>query len=392
MGLATAAQGEAFAVDGLVPRRRVAACSMDEVAEAIRGANEAGEAIVIWGGGTRISIGDPPARYDVALDLSELRGIVDHEPGDLTATVRAWTTLAELAAALAPHGQRWPVEVAHPERATVGGTVASAADGPSRYRYLHVRDWIIGARAVLGDGTITHAGGRVVKNATGYDLTRLYSGSYGTLCALVEVSLKLAPAPERTLTLRTEMPDPGYAYFSARELVATHLPLDALAVVMGAPAADRGAATWTGLFGRLAGADAAVRRLRADLEERLPFEEVTAPDVWERIAALPADADTSVRASLPASGRLETYPGSAVWYPGLETIHVLDEQNEDQLSAFRVLVEQRGGAVVIERAPLELKRALGAWGTPRLPAAVARGLKARFDPRAVLAPGRMPFS
>ncbi|MEK7284391.1 MAG: FAD-binding protein, partial [Chloroflexota bacterium] len=106
---------------------------MDEVAEAIRGANEAGEAIVIWGGGTRISIGDPPARYDVALDLSELRGIVDHEPGDLTATVRAGTTLAELAAALAPHGQRWPVEVAHPERATVGGTVASAADGPSRY-------------------------------------------------------------------------------------------------------------------------------------------------------------------------------------------------------------------------------------------------------------------
>lgn len=379
----------AFAIDGMAPARHVTARSVEDVVNAIREANEAGDAVVLWGGGTRIGIGDPPERYDVALDLSGLHGIVDHEPADLTVTVHAGTTLAELAETLEPHGQRWPVEVAHPDRATVGGTLASAANGPSRYRAFHPRDHTIGCRAVLGDGTLTRAGGRVVKNVTGYDLTRLYSGTYGTLVALVELTLKLEPIPERTLTLRADLPDPSFAYRATRELLRARHPLDAVAVLMGDVAEDL-CPTWTALYLRIAGSDAVVERIRAALQVGLPLQDFP-NDVWGRIAALPADAPTSLRATWPPSEAIEIYPQRAVWYPGVEVMHILDhEVDPDHAKGLRAGVEARSGAVVIERAPTELRRAVGTWGTPRVPLEIARRLRAAFDPRGVLAPGRMP--
>jgi glycolate oxidase FAD binding subunit len=376
-------------LDGLAPREVVHAADEAEVVSAIRDANEAGDAVVLWGGGTRIDIGGPLERYDVALDLRGLRGIVDHEPADLTATVRAGTTIAELQAALAPHGQWWPVEVAHPERATVGGTLASAAAGPTRFRFLHPRDWAIGARAVLGDGTPTHAGGRVVKNATGYDLTRMYSGSFGTLCAIVELSLKLMPLPERRLSLRADLPEIAISYDRVRALLRERLPLDAIAVTSG-EAASLGSPTWNAVFVRLAGNAAAVDRLRASVERVLG--EMTEVDdaIWTRIADLPADAPMTVRGSWPASEPVEVYPGNALWYPGLEIFYTLDEQPPDDVRALREAAESRAGAVVLEKASLELKRSVGVWGTPRAPAEVTRRLRTLFDPRHVLAPGRLP--
>ena len=158
--MGVAVRPDLHAIDGMTPRGIVRATTEADVVDAIRGANERGEAIVVSGGATRLGVGDPPARYDVAVDLSALRGIVEYEPGDLVATVRAGTTLAELAQALAPRGQRWPVEPGLPERATIGGTLAGAAGGPSRLRYFHPRDWVIGARVVLGDGTPVRSGGR----------------------------------------------------------------------------------------------------------------------------------------------------------------------------------------------------------------------------------------
>jgi len=379
-----------YAIDGRVPARHVEARSEADVVDAIRAANDRGEAIVLWGGGTRIGIGDPPERYDVALDLRGLRGIVDHQPGDLTVTVRAGTTVAELQAALAEHRQWWPVEVAHPDGATVGGTIASAADGPARYRYFHPRDWVIGVRAVLGDGTLTKAGGRVVKNVTGYDLSRLYSGSFGTLCALVEVSLKLVPLPERRVTVRADLPTPKHAYPTVRQFVRERIPLDAIALLTGPVTEPLGGPTWTALFTRVAGTSAAVDRLTGAVRQALGAQVEVEDDVWRRIADLPADAPTSVRATWPAGRPLDLYATSSVWYPGIEIQHLLDEHEAEDLSALRAAAEASGGALVIERAPVELRLAVGTWGTPRIPLEIARRLRERFDPNGVLAPGRMP--
>lgn len=379
----------AFALDGALPKRHVAATSVDAVVSAIREANAEREAVVVWGGGTQIAVGDAPERYDLALDLTGLRGVIAHEPADLTVTVLAGTTMSELAAALAPHGQRWPVEVADPDRATVGGTLASAAPGPSRLRYFHPRDRTIGCSAVLGDGTLTRAGGRVVKNVTGYDLTRLYSGSFGTLAVLVELTLKLDPIPERTITLRADLPDPAMGYRAARELTALNMPLDALAVLMGSVDEEL-CPTWTALYVRLAGTDAAVERLSAAVRRAAPFTDAS-NGVWTRIASLPTRSEVSLRAVWPPSERLEIYPERAVWYPGVDVMHILDSVvDTEHIRSVRTGLEASGGALVVERAPTEFRRAVGTWGTPRLPLEIARRLRSAFDPNGVLAPGRMP--
>lgn len=393
MGVATPVAVARRVVDGMLPSRTLRPETTEDLAAVITDADRAREAVVLWGGGTRIGIGDPPARYDIAVDLTGLAGIVEHSPADLVCTVRAGTTLAELARALSASGQRWPVEAPSAERATVGGTIASAAAGPSRLRYQHPRDWIIGCTAVLGDGTITHAGGRVVKNVTGYDLTRLYSGSYGTLVALAEVTLKLIALPERTATLRATVADLRDALRIAAELRATHLPLDALALLTGG-AAERVGDARASVFIRIAGPDAAVERVTRAVRQRsgaTPFD----PRAWDDIASLPANSDRVARAGWPAGHELPVELGlsSALIYPGSGIAFVLSEVDVDAFGRMRASLEAADGALVVEHADADFKRAVGgAWGRPRVPLAIARALKDRFDPRGVLAPGRVPLA
>jgi glycolate oxidase FAD binding subunit len=386
-----AIRADTHVIDGMNPRDVVLAASEGDVVEAIRGANESRQAIVIKGGGTRLGTGDPPARYDIALDLSAVRGIVEYEPGDLVATVRGGTTLAELSAALTPRGQRWPVEPGLPERSTVAGTLASAAGGPSRLRYFHPRDWVIGARVVLGDGTSVRSGGRVVKNVTGYDLTRLWSGTFGTLVAIVELTLKLTAIPERTVSLVADTDVPT-AFEAARNLHASGLPLDALAILTGDPVGTADARGEAALVVRLTGPAAAVRRLGRDVRERIRCRDV-ANEVWDRIAALPLETKWTARIAWAAGTRPEVgFAGyDAVIYPGTSTAYLLRSIERASFIKVRTSLEAAGGTAVLERATAEYKRDVGgAWGAPRVPLAIARGLKERFDPLGVLAPGRMP--
>ncbi len=393
MGVATQVAAAERAVDGVVPTRVELPRSTAELSALIAAADRAREAVVLWGGGTRIGVGDVPDRYDIALDLTGLAGIVEHSPADLVCTVRAGMTLAELASALGPSGQRWPVEAPCPERATVGGTIASAAVGPSRLRYQHPRDWIIGCTAVLGDGTITKAGGRVVKNATGYDLTRLYSGSYGTLVALAEVTLKLLAVPERTATLRATASDIRAALRIAAELRATRLPLDGLAILTGA-AAERCGETRASVFVRVSGPHDAVERVAQEVRERTS---ATSPDgvVWESIASLPAVMDEVARAGWPG-GHAPPQSldlSSAVIYPGNGIAFLFGASSPEAFTGMRADLEAADGALVVERGAPEFKRTVGgAWGRPRVPLAIARSLKQRFDPHGVLAPGRVPLA
>ena len=389
--MGVAVRPDLHAIDGMTPRGIVRATTEADVVDAIRGANERGEAIVVSGGATRLGVGDPPARYDVAVDLSALRGIVEYEPGDLVATVRAGTTLAELAQALAPRGQRWPVEPGLPERATIGGTLAGAAGGPSRLRYFHPRDWVIGARVVLGDGTPVRSGGRVVKNVTGYDLTRLWSGTFGTLVAIVELTLKLTAIPERTVSLVADVDVPA-AFETAKQLHASGLPLDALAIVTGDAASALGAHGDAAFLVRVTGPAAAVRRLGREIRERMRCRDV-ANEVWNDVTALPLEAKWTARVAWPAMTQpaiqFAGYP--AVIYPGNSTAYLLRSIDGATFGKVRASLEAVGGIAVLERATAEYKRdAGGAWGTPRVPLGIARALKERFDPRDVLAPGRMP--
>jgi glycolate oxidase FAD binding subunit len=179
----------------------------DAVIDAVRGAWQDGTPLYPIGGGTHLAYGARPAGTGLGLSLAGLNRVVDYPARDLTITVEAGVTVAALRERLAAEGQRLPVDVPLPEQATVGGAVAVNAAGPRQFRWGTMRDYVIGLRAVDGTGTAFSAGGRVVKNAAGYGLCRLLTGSFGTLGVIVQVTLMVKPKPETSAFVACDVPD-----------------------------------------------------------------------------------------------------------------------------------------------------------------------------------------
>lgn len=180
---------------------RVRPQSIPEVQEIVRAAQSAGRAVLPWGGGTGQDYGLPPRKADTILDLSALNGLIAHEYADMTVTVQAGMTLAQLQEQLATHGQFLPLDPPQPEKATIGGILATNASGPLRLGYGTARDWLIGLTVVDAQGRRIKGGGKVVKNVTGYDLPKLHVGALGTLGVIVEATFKVSPRPETARTL-----------------------------------------------------------------------------------------------------------------------------------------------------------------------------------------------
>ncbi|MFB3904499.1 MAG: FAD-binding protein [Acidobacteriota bacterium] len=165
--------------------------------------------MIIRGGGTKPAlsgvgseIGSQPDPCAITLDLSRLSGIVEYDPSEFTITALAGTRVAEIEQLLAQHGQFLPFDpVLSAAGATLGGTVSAAGRGPSSLRYGGIRDFLIGVRFVDGQGRLIRGGGKVVKNAAGFDLPKLMVGSAGTLGALAELTFKVFPRPEGYLSL-----------------------------------------------------------------------------------------------------------------------------------------------------------------------------------------------
>lgn len=393
MGVATPTLTE-YAIGGRVPARTVAARDADAVVAAVLDANARAEAVIPFGGRTRIEVGNAPARYDVALDLRCLGGIVEHEPADLTATVRSGTTVGDLGAHLARHGQMWPpAEVARPGLATVGGVLASAAPGPYRLRYAHPRDWLVGLRAVLGDGRLVQSGGKVVKNVTGYDLTRTLCGTYGTLAVVVEASLKLWPVPEAERTLVGRFSDARAAATALDELRRAGVLVDAAVLL------DRDGAAFLGedkalAAVRLRGPRAAVERLASHVARALRqgHPEDAPARTWEGVADVPLRAEVALRVGAPEV-RIDQLLGEAG--PGVLRYHgagiaylVRESADAAWIRALRERIERAEGSLVMERAPRAARAAVEAWGAPAMPHELMRRIKAALDPNAVLSPGR----
>jgi glycolate oxidase FAD binding subunit len=176
--------------------------SVAEVASVIREAATAGRAVLIRGGGTKWSLGHQPKHDAGVLCTGSLTGIVEYDPGELTFTAKAGTPLAEIEAALSANGQYLPFDPPFASAgATLGGTIAAGLSGPRRMRYGGLRDFVIGVEYVSADSLNVHSGGKVVKNAAGYDLPKLFCGSLGTLGVLTQVSFKVFPMPQAHRTL-----------------------------------------------------------------------------------------------------------------------------------------------------------------------------------------------
>ena len=178
-----------------------------EVGEILARCDRAGEKVSIAGGATLCGMGFPAERVDVTLSTKRLAGIVANEQADLTVAVRAGTPIQSLTALLSTQGQFIPFDAPRPQHATVGGTLAAGWLGPRRYLYGRLRDYLIGSTIVLPDGTIARAGGMVVKNVAGYDMSRFYVGSFGTLGIIVQANFKTVPLAKHARLFLARLPE-----------------------------------------------------------------------------------------------------------------------------------------------------------------------------------------
>ncbi len=218
-------------IDDVIPGVIVEPSSAEGVAAVLAWASANRHSVVMRGGGTRIAVGRRASTVDVVLSTRGLAQVLRYEPGDLTVTVEAGVTAAQLAEVLAAHRQCLPIDSASGS-STIGGSLATNTSGPLRHRHGAPRDQVIGVRLATPDGRLASAGGQVVKNVAGYDLGKMVAGSFGSLAAIVSATFKLAPMPQTTSTLTAHYSAPRTAAEAAATISASQL--DPLAVEVDA--------------------------------------------------------------------------------------------------------------------------------------------------------------
>ena len=381
-----AARTADYAVDGVRPSIVARPGSQDEVAEVMQVVRERGAAVIPWGGGTHMALAAPPERYDVALDLRGLHRIVEYEPADLTVTVETGMAFVELQRVLGEQGQWLPLDPPCAAEATVGGVLAVNASGPARHSRGTARDLVIGMSFVTAEGALVKSGGRVVKNVAGYDLAKLQIGALGTLGVITQATFKVSPLPvaRSAYEIRGALPE---VMSMASRLTDERLAVESLVLLKDGAGSD-----WT-LVVRMAGGEAAVERSVRELKSLAGSATETGDPAWARRLQ---ESSVVVRASvLPMSttALCEAFASagaSVVAYPGVGIVYgTWDQASPPQaVAALRRSSVEAGGALVVERAPLEFKRAAGVWGEPRGDFALMRRLKAELDPGRNLNPGR----
>jgi glycolate oxidase FAD binding subunit len=408
-----------YVVDGRTPEAAVFPGSVEEVAAVVAYAAEVAMPLFPWGGGTAAAVGVPPARAGIVLGLSRLRAIVEHEPGDLTVTAQAGAVMGDLQASLGARGQWLSLDPPDVDRATLGGVLAANASGPRRHLYGTARDLLIGVTAVTADGSVVRGGGRVVKNVAGYDLPKLFIGSFGTLGVIVEATLKLRPRPdeERLVAVSFErLKDAGTA---VRAILASDLIPNAIELADAAAARPLGvepapATLVVGFDGLAEQVDWQVRELASVVRPHGGRAHATLPPAAWRILPRAAQdafgtpaavvtlsvlpslvADTMEQGASGARQRGLATAWSAHAGVGLVTGAVRAEgERHDPAVLAAVLAEWRaaaragGGHASTRWAPLAVKAVLPVWDDAGPAARIMQRIKAELDPQNLLNPGR----
>ncbi len=417
-----------YAIDGLTPGRVYTPATVDELSSALAEAQDEKLAAIPVGGGARTGIGNVPERYDAAIDLNGLSSNIEHAPGDLTLVAEAGVRLDRLQELLSDSGQRLPFDIAHPQLTTVGGALAANPVSLTSVSLGGIRDWLLGMRVTLADGTQTKSGGRVVKNVQGYDLHRLHTGALGTLGVVTEAAFKLTPVPDASRTVAAWFSSTVGASEASNMILSGPALPEAIAILSG-PAASRGSDVFAGagaggqdgqasalLLVRLSGVRAAVIRqvdlatgaagaaaadgyevAGADEAERLwPLargESFDRNGVTARITVKPADAarvleDVELRG---AAGGREAPSCAALAGYGVVTVNWPAGDVEDARKAIiyaSSLRDRFGGSVFIEGCPTAVKPGIDVFGPIGPSLEIMRRLKREFDPAGTLSPGR----
>jgi glycolate dehydrogenase FAD-binding subunit len=391
------------AVEGVEPSFVVEPGSVEETSELMKLASREGLVVSPRGGGTKMHLGGPPASLDLIVSTARMNEVIEHVPGDQVVRVQAGLRLRDLQEQLSGSDQMLAIDP--PERdGTVGGVVAANASGPRRYKYGTIRDLIIGITVVLYDGTVAKAGSKVVKNVAGYDLSKLFTGSLGTLGTIVTANFRLHPIPEASRTLVVEVESPEAAAGAAQAVIRSQVEPTAVELHYG-----EDARLLTVLFESIpAGVEEKVETASFLLD---PFGEVravsgeetdrlgplTPPAVGDdeaviKIAAPPADLADVLGSVLGAAERrglahptITGHAASGVTFVGFSGggdagAHFVEELRE--------IWVRRGGSVTLQKAPLALKSRVGTWDNGGDYLGLIRRVKEKFDPRGGMSPGR----
>lgn len=409
-------QGEAL---GQEARAVASPHDLAELAEMLAFASSNRWRVVPTGAGTWLEMGNKVLEAHLYISTRKMTRVIEYEPADLTATVEAGCTLSAFNANSAGHRQFIPLDPFGDPNATLGAIVATASYGPLRCAFGTPRDWVIGMRVAHADGKVTKAGGKVVKNVAGYDMCKLYTGSYGTLGIIGELSFKLRALPpaERTVA------------FASRNIadlcnLASHISdsdLQPAAMEIFSPHSigaggliDSEYALALRFLDEVETIDAQVEELnqlqaqsKGEMMITVPGED-DASEMWRayrdhetseewawglRINVLPSDVVpmiSKIQALMPSSVlKIHAANGVIRVFAGSESLDQLKTaQRPRKIAELRQSARDHGGSLVIIRAPEAIRDKLDVWGEPGPQARLMREIKAKFDPQSILNPGR----
>jgi glycolate oxidase FAD binding subunit len=366
------------------------------VAAALSEASSEGRGVRPVGGGTKLSWGSAREAPEVEISTSGLDRVVEHNAGDLTAVLGAGVPLARAQEGFAEADQMFALDppFGPDAAATLGGVLAAGDSGPLRARYGAARDLVIGVTVALSDGTIAKSGGKVIKNVAGYDLGKLFCGSFGTLGVLVEVALRLHPRPAATCTAVGTAVDPEAVASAAARLARTpleHLALDlrwdrhggAVLIRFGGVEARHAAETAE----RLLGDEGLAAEIVDDDSElwAVQREGQRSPEgTVLRLSALPSQLGDVLLEARRLGASLVGRAGL-----GLSWLRLEDRAPDEVIHAVESI--RREHVCVVQDAPDQVRQELDVWGPVDEPVrALTRRLRERFDPAGVMNPGAVP--
>ncbi|MBW4518223.1 MAG: FAD-binding oxidoreductase [Scytolyngbya sp. HA4215-MV1] len=363
------------------------------------------------GAGSKLGWGGQVAGVDLLISTARLNRVIEHAIGDLTVTVEAGTRLADLQAVLAKAGQFLAIDPTYPAQATIGGIVATADAGSWRQRYGGVRDMLLGVSFVRSDGQLVKAGGRVVKNVAGYDLMKLFTGSYGTLGILTQLTLRVYPLPEASQTVMLTGDATAIAQASQTLLNSALTPTahDLLSSqVVDRWETGKGMGLVLQFQGILPSVQEQVDRVlglaqQLGLRQTL-VKEVEESALWQRLTELmqlaPFSEVITCKIGVQATGAVRSLSelekicdrpirGRVHVGSGVGQLALLQpECSPEMLSQMRHLCQEEGGFLSVLQAPVALKQKIDVWGYRGNALDLMKTLKHQFDPLHLLSPQR----
>ena len=398
-----------FKVDGMEPSDIVHPVNSEEISAYLTEATRKGIAVIPWGGGTRMHIGNLPKRYDTAMDLTGVVQGFKHFAGDMVCIAPAGMRVNDVQRELIKRNQRLPFQVSHPREATIGGSLASNAPGRLEGAFGGMREWVIGMEVVMSDGRIVKSGSRVVKSVQGFDMHKLHIGAFGSLGIITKAAFKLVPMPISRASIRIAFSESQQAkMFAAALFNGIFLP-ESAELRMEANGKGSINIELTGGKRSLSRMIDRIREISVSLT--LSSEVVESKDGEEDTQEKGFVASSiQIRAILPPLSVTE-FLGSFV-----EDVFIRDKRAEfsaladilfgsvqvcfaqtaqtDRLDhkgiidSFMSLASSFGGVTLIELCPIHIKSEMDVFGSTHQGMDIMRNLKSRFDPVDTMNHGR----